>query len=692
MGRVYYGRHNGLFAALLLTLPVVNVASLGVQGADETPTVALSQLRAAYTELDQWLGKTEAGKGWRLHLRADELERQMALDRKADRALLRQVLARYATGDSGLEMPRFRAVRGRLEAWLDDLAVPSLGELPTALRAAEQSFRRPTEAQLAESRQLVRQALDKLSQFLAKGPNGPGWKVYLRWADLEANLGSSNSTNLKTLREIGQLFAARHNGLDWPQFAEVRLALEAHIAKASLATEAEGPRAFRQTLEDLARAIERGESATPGGRQHMNEALVWLQRHEQAPELVRAVRQRLPQLTPQPAPAPAVARVTTPVIRLMSAAKDRNLRQLLPAVDDEGLQRVLADPSLILYTEDEMPRTYQIWDGQLQGVHLASYNISADQSERFGNGNYEFPWGAPAGTHRSSNSSSFRFIYLPRDARGRLRPIVWYQKHLAGDANPSYAWIFPVGSVVGEVLTVRGPSGYDYTYEMRLRFRKSDRWGVDVLRPFPTAEDLARRIRELRPHADRRSKVGQLVAHLEQPRALPWRHLADEQPGQRVFAQWAGVDVLPAAGDDKLIAELLTDTTFTSCLDQTWRVGSNGAWTFAPTTRASFHVVPNNYDAGFVEVNGRSCLRCHSTTNQHVDRFNFGRDWYGHIRGSDGIFSFHPFEPGTVSGNGSGGGGGVSMRQELTRAGVLEAYDRSRHSAMIYCAVPGLER
>src|SRR5262249_58882101 len=125
--------------------------------------------------------------------------------------------------------------------------------------------------------------------------------------------------------------------------------------------------------------------------------------------------------------AVAAALPPTPAIRLMSAAKERNLRRLLPQVDDEALSRVLGDRSLMLYTEDEMPRTYQIWDGQLQGVHLASYNISANHSEPYGNGNHEFPWGTPAGTHRTRDVSSFRFIGLPRDERGQLRPIVWYR-------------------------------------------------------------------------------------------------------------------------------------------------------------------------------------------------------------------------------------------------------------------------
>jgi hypothetical protein len=126
----------------------------------------------------------------------------------------------------------------------------------------------------------------------------------------------------------------------------------------------------------------------------------------------------------------------------------------------------------------------------------------------------------------------------------------------------------------------------------------------------------------------------------------------------------------------------LDQTTFKSCLGTHWREGQGAAVNAAPTTRADFHVVPANYDAGFVEVDRQSCQRCHETVGQHVSRFQFGRDWYGRIRGSDGIFSFHPFEPGSVSYNGYGQP--VQMRQELVAAGLLERYDPARHPSALY--------
>ena len=150
-----------------------------------------------------------------------------------------------------------------------------------------------------------------------------------------------------------------------------------------------------------------------------------------------------------------------------------------------------------------------------------------------------------------------------------------------------------------------------------------------------------------------------------------------------------GVDTLPELEDDDLVAELLEGTTFKSALGRTWRTGSNGEKTFAPTTTARFHIVPEGYQAGYIAVNRDSCIRCHQTVNRNVALFDAGRDWYGRIRGADGIFSFHPFEPSSISDNGYPRG--VSLRRVFLDAGVLERYDAGKHSTANYQRVPHLE-
>ncbi|HTQ39267.1 MAG TPA: hypothetical protein VMJ32_09575 [Pirellulales bacterium] len=380
----------------------------------------------------------------------------------------------------------------------------------------------------------------------------------------------------------------------------------------------------------------------------------------------------------------AMSATATPAgtVRLMSAEKEQRLRKLLPRVDDPSLQKILKDPRLILYTEQEMPRAYQEWSGSLQGIHSAYYNISANGSEPYGNGNREFPWGSPAGTQRTSGVEAFRFVWLPRDSNDRPRPVVWFRKRLRGDTTDGYAWTFPVGAVVGEALTMTGPDGYAYTFELRTRTRQYGSWDVDVFRPFPTAADLAQRIKALRPDWQNQPKLAAAIDHLEQPLEMKVLLLADKQPAMHVFRQTAGVDSLPPLSDDKLVGQLLSGTVFRSVSGEVWQQSPSGVKTYAPTTAAGFNIVPTNYEAGFVQVDSASCMRCHESAARPVSDFNPGRDWYGHIRGSDAILSFHPFAPESVSDNGYGRP--VKMRAEFEQAGVIAKYDPQQHPAKFY--------
>jgi hypothetical protein len=142
-----------------------------------------------------------------------------------------------------------------------------------------------------------------------------------------------------------------------------------------------------------------------------------------------------------------------------------------------------------------------------------------------------------------------------------------------------------------------------------------------------------------------------------------------------------GVDVLPPLEDDQLVAELLRTTPFLSAQGEVWRSAA-GRGTHAPTTLASWHVVPRNYDGGYIGVDAASCARCHASVNRHVNDFEPGRDWYGRVRGSDRIFSFHPFDPACISHNGYPTG--ARMRPQLVRLGLLVQFDATRHTRDVY--------
>jgi hypothetical protein len=273
--------------------------------------------------------------------------------------------------------------------------------------------------------------------------------------------------------------------------------------------------------------------------------------------------------------------------QLMSAASESALHALLPIVDDTELQQRLNDPRTLFYTEKEMPRCYQDWDAALHGVHLATYNISANDSEPFGNGNLEFPWGSPGGMHRAKHVSTFRFIWLPLDEQRKTLPVVWYRNRFSHDRVLCYGWTFPVGTIVGEVLLIDRPDGGRIAFEIRVRTRVEGQWDVNVLRPFPRAEDLAQRITELRPDWNVQPDLQQLIAHLTQPIEMPVGTLQSGHPQRKVFEQVMAIDSLPPIDDPALVVELLRDTTFRSVVGEDWRTDANGKRTVAPTTDAS---------------------------------------------------------------------------------------------------------
>jgi len=311
-----------------------------------------------------------------------------------------------------------------------------------------------------------------------------------------------------------------------------------------------------------------------------------------------------------------------------------------------------------------MPHAYQDWDGALQGVHSPFYNISAVRSEPIGNANREFPWGTPAGLHDSSNFKAFRFVTFPKD-----EPIYWWRQRLRGDGpRGSYVWQYPPTTTFGEILLVTDPDGYDWTFELRTRTRSEKGWAMNAFRPLTTQAELAERIKGLVPKWRERPELVQIVegrAEREEVWRLRNRHeLA-------TFDATALVTHLPAIDHD--VVRKLLDTPFKSALGQEWKKNADGAEAFAPTTEAAFHIIPKNYQGGFVEVTSNSCMRCHDSTLKHARDFQFSRDWYGRVRGSDNIFSFHIFEPGSISYNGTGRE--PYLRRELINAGLLKHWN-----------------
>lgn len=369
--------------------------------------------------------------------------------------------------------------------------------------------------------------------------------------------------------------------------------------------------------------------------------------------------------------------------QFVTGDEERALRAMIPLAEFRD------DPRLLIYTERTMPRTYQ-FDANypFAGAYLANDNISGNPIEAAkgdghgGNICVDFPWKHPGGCSRCPTVRTFKFMRLPEG-----KPVVWFPTILpepdtfSGNqitrelSKNAVAWRFPVGTIFGEVLIQRHPSGSDYTFEVRTRERLKDRWTVDVFRPFPEPEDLAKAIEAAAPGWQSDPQLSALVAHLRTPRTMVTRRLAAPHPRMKAFDATAEVDELPPI-DESLAAKLLASTEFKSCHGINWR-GSCAA----PTTSARFHVVPMNYEAAFIPVDDQSCTRCHETTGMHVRYFEL-RDWYGWMNPGDRIISFHPFDPSCISTDGR-------YREARMRhiPGIIERRDPSRHTEADYSAL-----
>jgi hypothetical protein len=358
--------------------------------------------------------------------------------------------------------------------------------------------------------------------------------------------------------------------------------------------------------------------------------------------------------------------------------KEAALRKMIPIAEYRD------NPRLLIYTEDEMPRAYQHTSVGMRDAtfHWCLYNISGDAPERAkghgngGNGNQEPPWRNPGGMDHCSNFKTFKFLLLPEG-----QAVAWYMTDAAHSDGVGgiYAWIFPVGTVLGEVLSIRSPDGYDYPFEMRVRIRMIDEWGVDVFRPCQTAKETARLIESLRPNWKSDAQLSALMAHMGNARTLEAAYFNDKEHRTRMSINVvAQVDELPEMPDD-LVKQLLKQP-FKSTAGEVWK----GNHCFAPTTKDRFSIVPAGYEGTFLGSDSVSCKSCHESASVHVDTFDAPRQWYGRIRGSDQILSFHPARRECISTNGAP----VAVQMHHI-PGVIEPYDPRKHPAASYRKLKG---
>ncbi len=323
----------------------------------------------------------------------------------------------------------------------------------------------------------------------------------------------------------------------------------------------------------------------------------------------------------------------------------------LPQVADPQINAIIHSGETIWYDEDSMVFTYQDSFGAPTGpeglrANRVAYDVGSNAdspdiralTEYFELQTFKYPFSIGAGRVDHGNAEAVYFWSPPRDSQGRPVPVAWWRN------GSHWHWVFPVGTVFGEMLLVKedGVNSEWYVHEIRSRVREIDRWRTDIFRPFPRATDLSDAIKLRRPNWAN-TDLNQLVNHLENNSTLTPGKLDSKSYERAVPSIYGYYDNLPETKDYALIRELLAGTTFQSAMNVEWKRDGDRV-SFAPGTLANFHIVPKHYIAGLLENNEASCSRCHNQTGRPLGQLDPRTSLYGEIWGEDQIFTWHPFK------------------------------------------------
>lgn len=391
------------------------------------------------------------------------------------------------------------------------------------------------------------------------------------------------------------------------------------------------------------------------------------------------------QLTSSPSPE-------TRAIDIMPAEQAATYKALLPQVDDPELARVLTSADTMWYDASSIVPGYQDSMGDPEGMRpntitseFIDLAVPGGHGRLFkSRGLFHFPF-ATGGLDESPNAFKINFWSAPKSGNG-FHPVVYWRLNWS-----RWRWLFPKGTIIGEVLFVKFPDNDMRVFEIRTRTRHLTEWVVDVFRPFPTAESYATAIKSERPEWESNTNLRTVVQHLTQSATMQPYQLSSRYFGKAFQPVKGHLDFIPEVTDTELTKQLLRDTTFTSARDQTWKSSGTNV-TYAASSKSRSAIVPQNYQAGVFPVNDEFCSRCHVDAGRQISHFHPDLVLYGELWGEDQTFSWHPFKTESfVNRQGrpvSFNNENRRLRDDFVNAGLVTRYNPSIHSANIYKELP----
>jgi hypothetical protein len=385
----------------------------------------------------------------------------------------------------------------------------------------------------------------------------------------------------------------------------------------------------------------------------------------------------------------------------LSAVIDR-----FPCVIEPTLVDILESPDTMWYDHQAIVPAYQDSSGPVGGQPMGVRPNTIDPSmidvatpgghdlvfaDR---GDFHFPFGRPTGVP-DGESAVVDFWHVPRRS-GSILPVVWWMREPNANTH-RLEWLFPAGTVFGEVLFIVDTDGVWYPFEIRIRTRIPEKWVVEIFRPFPSNEHLAKAIedaRPLRPEWMAQTELDDYLVYLRDSTTLvPGLLEADHFPGAMDPITGAR-DVLPPLTDSSILRYLLLNTPYRSTLAIAWKYYGGDLYTWAPTTDARFSTVPRHYNGTFFNTTDEVCSTCHRDAGRPFRDFYIELATHGEVWGQDETFSWHPFDNASFV---DASGDVVNfttdnrvLRSDFLSANLLAPYDPAVHLPDTYLEIPRL--
>jgi hypothetical protein len=366
--------------------------------------------------------------------------------------------------------------------------------------------------------------------------------------------------------------------------------------------------------------------------------------------------------SPRVEQTPSHVRVAANAVQVLSDRTLNAYRSMLPTVVDPRINAVLKDPNTIFYDDKTLPSAYQDASKPVVGVRSSS---DGTQKSLIGRAPYldrdgklkTFSHGV--GLDPKAKIRTYFFISLPKDKDGNLQKIDLTKngRRRRGEDGNLWRWVFPVGTVSGEVVYATDSDGKSHVLEVRVRTKDKRRGAQksDIFVATPSKQSLVDRLSDIETtHPDLGTEISRVRSELASSEIYP---ISLGNPGKY---QLRGIDSKGATVHlpkmSEALAKVILDTPFKSSVGTIW--DSQGRTVAsAPTTSQSFGIVPQHSTRGALTVSRETCNQCHNLANEQISSLypNRGKgldetlrattDLYGNLPGNDGNLRWHPFDP-----------------------------------------------